>query len=62
VREIAEATREQSAASTSIAQRVEEISSMVESTSESIRGAADAAIGLEQIAGNLKDQIARFRV
>lgn len=62
VREIAEATREQSAASTSIAQRVEEISSMVESTSESIRGAADAAIGLERIAGNLKDQIARFRV
>ena len=62
VREIADATREQSAASTSIAQRVEEISNMVESTSENIRGAADAAIGLERIAVSLKDQIARFRV
>jgi methyl-accepting chemotaxis protein len=62
VREIADATREQSAASTSIAQRVEEISNMVESTSENIRGAADAAIGLERIAVGLKDQIARFRV
>jgi methyl-accepting chemotaxis protein len=62
VREIADATREQSAASTSIAQRVEEISNMVESTSENIRGAADAAIGLERIAVGLKNQIARFRV
>ncbi|WP_374477789.1 methyl-accepting chemotaxis protein [Zoogloea sp.] len=62
VREIADSTREQSAASTSIAQRVEEISNMVESTSENIRGAADAAVGLERIAVSLKDQIARFRV
>ncbi|WP_079433325.1 methyl-accepting chemotaxis protein [Zoogloea sp. LCSB751] len=62
VREIADATREQSAASTSIAQRVEEISTMVESTTENIRGAADAAIGLEKIAFSLKDQIGRFRV
>jgi methyl-accepting chemotaxis protein len=62
VREIADATREQSAASTSIAQRVEEISNMVESTSENIRGAADAAIGLERIAVGLKEQISRFRV
>lgn len=62
VREIADSTREQSTASTYIAQRVEEISNMVESTSESIRGAADAAVGLERIAVSLKDQIARFRV
>ena len=62
VRDIAHATREQSAASTSIAQKVEEISNMVESTSESIRGAAGAAVGLERIAVSLKDQIARFRV
>ena len=62
VREIADATREQSAASTSIAQRVEEISSMVESTTENIRGAADAAVGLEKIAFSLKEQIGRFRV
>lgn len=35
---------------------------MVESTSENIRGAADAAIGLERIAVGLKDQISRFRI
>ena len=62
VREIAEATHEQSASSTAIAHQVEEISHMVETTSENIRGAADAAIALEQIASSLKDQIARFRV
>ena len=62
VGEVADATREQSAASTSIAQRVEEISHMVENTSENIRGAADAAIALEQIATGLKEQIARFKI
>jgi methyl-accepting chemotaxis protein len=61
VRDIADATREQSAASTSIAQRVEEISCMVDSTTESIRGAADAALALEAIAASLKQQISRFR-
>ena len=60
--EIADATHEQSAASTSIAQQVEEISHMVENTSANIRGAAEAAVNLERIAGGLKDQIARFRV
>ena len=60
--EIADATQEQSAASTSIAQKVEEISHMVENTSANIRGAAEAAVNLERIAGGLKEQIARFRV
>jgi len=60
--EIADATHEQSAASTSIAQQVEEISHMVENTSANIRGAAEAAVNLERIAGGLKEQIARFRV
>ncbi len=60
--EIADATHEQSAASTSIAQQVEEISHMVENSSANIRGAAEAAVNLERIAGGLKDQIARFRV
>ena len=60
--EIADATKEQSAASTSIAQQVEEISHMVENTSANIRGAAEAALNLERIAGGLKGQIARFRV
>ena len=62
VREIADATKGQSATSTALAQQVEEISCMVQSTSDSIRGAAEAAVGLEQIAGNLKNQIARFHL
>ena len=62
VHEIADATHEQSAASTSIAQRVEEISHMVDNTTASIRGAAEAAVNLERIAGGLKEQVARFRV
>jgi methyl-accepting chemotaxis protein len=62
VHEIADATHEQSAASTSIAQRVEEISHMVDNTTANIRGAAEAAVNLERIAGGLKEQIARFRV
>jgi methyl-accepting chemotaxis protein len=61
VHEIADATHEQSAASTSIAQRVEEISHMVDNTTASIRGAAEAAVNLERIAGGLKEQVARFR-
>ena len=62
VNEIADATREQSAASTAIAQRVEDISNMVENTTKTIRGAAEAAVGLERIAGSLRDQVSHFRV
>jgi methyl-accepting chemotaxis protein len=62
VREVAGATREQSAASTSIAQRVEQIAQMVEETSSTIRGTAETAGQLEQIAVNLRSQIGRFKV
>ena len=62
VREVADATREQSAASTSIAQRVETIAQMVEETSTTIRGTAETANQLELIAQRLKAQIGRFRV
>lgn len=62
VREVADATREQSAASTSIAQRVETIAQMVEETSSTIRGTAETANQLELIAQGLKAQIGRFRV
>jgi methyl-accepting chemotaxis protein len=62
VREVADATREQSAASTSIAQRVETIAQMVEETSTTIRGTAETANQLEFIAQGLKAQIGRFRV
>lgn len=62
IREVADATLEQSAASTSIAQRVEQIAQMVDETSATIRGTADTAEELEQIAQNLKMQIRRFKV
>jgi methyl-accepting chemotaxis protein len=62
VREVAGATLEQSAASTSIAQRVEEIAQMVEETSATIRSTAESAGQLEQIAVSLRRQIGRFRV
>lgn len=50
VKEVADATREQSATSTSIAQRVEQIAQMVEETTATIRGTAATANELERIA------------
>jgi methyl-accepting chemotaxis protein len=60
--EVADATREQSAASTSIAQRVEQIANMVEETTTTIRGTAVAAHQLQTIATSLKAMIGRFKV
>ena len=62
VREVAAATQEQGAASTSIAQRVEQIAQMVEETTATIRSTADTATELEHIAQDLRTQIGRFRV
>jgi methyl-accepting chemotaxis protein len=62
VGEVADATQEQSAASTSIAQRVEQIANMVEETTTTIRGTTATAHQLESIANNLKVMIGRFRV
>lgn len=62
IREVADATREQSAASTSIAQRVEQIAQMVESTADTMRGTADTARQLELVALGLKAQISRFHI
>jgi len=62
VGEVADATREQSTASTSIAQRVEQIANMVEETTTTIRGTAASAHQLESIANNLKQMIGRFKV
>lgn len=62
VGEVADATLEQSAASTSIAQRVEQIANMVEETTATIRGTAETAHQLENIAGNLKQLIGKFKV
>ncbi len=62
VGEVADATMEQSSASTSIAQRVEQIANMVEETTETIRGTAATAHQLEDIAVNLKQSVSRFKV
>ena len=62
VREVAAATQEQGAASTSIAQRVEQIAQMVEETTATIRSTADTAVELEHIAQDLQTQMGRFRV
>lgn len=60
--EVAESTREQSSASTSIAQRVEQIANMVDETAETIRNTSETAQQLEAIANNLKALIGRFKV
>ena len=62
VGEVADATREQSSASTAIAQRVEQIANTVEETTSTIRGTAESAHQLESIANSLKTMIGRFRV
>jgi methyl-accepting chemotaxis protein len=62
IAEVANATSEQSSASTSIAQRVEQISHMVEETTSTIRETAVTATELEQIAQGLRAQINRFKV
>jgi methyl-accepting chemotaxis protein len=53
---------EQSSASTSIAQRVEQIANMVEETTSTIRGTAETAHQLENIANSLKQQMSKFRI
>ncbi|WP_345792628.1 methyl-accepting chemotaxis protein [Thauera sp. JM12B12] len=61
IRDVALATQEQSAASTSIAQQVESIAQMVEETSASTRHTADSAHELDVIARELGELVARFR-
>jgi methyl-accepting chemotaxis protein len=61
IREVAQATREQSTASTLISQQVESIAQMVEETSAAMNGTADAAKDAERVAGELKAIVERFR-
>ena len=62
IRDVANATQEQSASSGAIALRVEEITRKVDETARNVRGTAAAAQSLEQIADDLMRQIERFRV
>jgi methyl-accepting chemotaxis protein len=61
IREVADATKEQSAASTAIAQQVEQIAQRVDGTSVSMQSAVAAVDALERLAAGLRDAIARFR-
>jgi len=61
IREVANATKEQSLASDSIAQKVEEIATMVEETTAAMLSTAETAEDLERIAGELTQLVSRFR-
>ena len=61
IREVASATQEQSIASTSIAQRVEQIAQMVEETSAAMESTAETAADMEKISHELTMLISRFR-
>ena len=62
VREVAHATREQSAASTSIAQQVESIAQMVEETTAAMGETARSAEEVSAMADRLDMMVARFKV
>ena len=62
VRDVAASTREQSEASTSLAQQVEQIANQVETTGELMNTTAGAARSLLETAQSLKAAIGRFRV
>jgi len=62
VRDVAASTREQSEASTSLAQQVERIANQVEDTGESMKTNAQAAQSLLATAQSLKTATERFRV
>jgi methyl-accepting chemotaxis protein len=62
VRDVANATQEQSTASTAIAQQVEQIAQMVDHTGASVKQTATAAAELKQTAERLSEMVRRFRV
>ncbi len=61
IRDVADATKEQSIASNNIAQRVEQIAQMVEETTAAIHSTATTAADMEDIAGELTKLVSRFR-
>lgn len=62
IRQVAHATREQAAASTSIAQQVEGIAQMVEQTQAAMHETERSATAMHQIAERLDQSASRFRV
>ena len=62
VREVANATREQSSASTAIAQRVESIAQMVEQTNASMEETARSAGDMRDMSVRLDQLVGAFKV
>ena len=58
---VADATREQSVASNSIAQKVEEIATMVDEATAAMQSNAETAADMERIASELNRLVSRFR-
>ncbi|MBA1145686.1 cache domain-containing protein [Ectothiorhodospiraceae bacterium WFHF3C12] len=61
ISDVANATREQSVASNSIAEQVSELSQAVESTSESMKSAAGSVQNLQHQSAALQELVVRFR-
>ena len=61
ISDVASATTEQSAASTLIAQQVENIAGMVEGTSDSMRKTVESVTRLEKLSSDLHGMVGRFR-
>lgn len=62
VSDISAALREQSSASTQIAQNVERIAAMAEENVSSVKDVAHAAENLEALAGMLNESVGKFRI
>ncbi|MDQ8024092.1 MAG: methyl-accepting chemotaxis protein [Moraxellaceae bacterium] len=62
VREVAEATREQGLASTSIAQQVEKVANMVEEMSASASNTSNTADHVERVARDLQGMVEKFQL
>jgi methyl-accepting chemotaxis protein len=62
IRDVADATREQSLASTSIAQQVERIARVFEETSRAVAGSSETAIDLEKLAKSLQVAVSHFQI
>jgi len=61
IRDVADATREQSVVSNSIAQTIEEIATMVNETISAMHSKAQTAAEVEKIAAKLGYLVSRFR-
>ncbi|CAL92747.1 methyl-accepting chemotaxis protein [Azoarcus olearius] len=62
VAEISDAIREQSVASSSIAQQVERVAQMTDENSAAAASTSDTAVGLEGLAQEMQGEVARYRV